>query len=86
MKVLLLGVGMQGKAALHDLVRSGEMEEIVVADWDFDALEAHVENEQYGNKVRCEPVNAANPDSINRLMEQSICYPRLLTTALPLPP
>ena len=31
MKVLLLGVGMQGKAALHDLVHGGEVTEIVAA-------------------------------------------------------
>ena len=86
MKVLLLGVGMQGKAALHDLVHSGEVARVVAADRDFEALQAHVESKRYGNKVRCELVNAASPDSINRLMEQSICYPRLLTTALPLPP
>lgn len=70
MKVLLLGVGMQGKAALHDLVHSGEATEIIAADRDFEALKAHVAGRQYGAKVQCEHVDAANPESINRLMGQ----------------
>jgi lysine 6-dehydrogenase len=42
MKVLLLGAGMQGKAALHDLVASEQVTEIVVADRDLEALGSHV--------------------------------------------
>ena len=49
-KVLLLGVGMQGKAALHDLVRSGEAE-VVAADRDLEALKAHVESRRYDDRV-----------------------------------
>ena len=70
MKVLLLGVGMQGKAALHDLVHSEEVAKVVVADRDFKALEAHVESKPYGDKVRCEYVDAASAEHINNLMEQ----------------
>lgn len=70
MKILLLGVGMQGQAALHDLVHSGEVTKVIAADRDFESLKAHVESKQYGHKVQCEPVDAANSDSINRLMEQ----------------
>jgi saccharopine dehydrogenase-like NADP-dependent oxidoreductase len=70
MKVLLLGVGMQGKAALHDLVHSGEVAEVVAADQDFEALKAHVESRQYSAKVQCEYVDAASTKSINDLMEQ----------------
>lgn len=43
MKILLLGVGMQGKAALHDLVHSNVVTRIVAADRDLDRLEAYVE-------------------------------------------
>ena len=39
MKVLLLGVGMQGKAALADLVRSADVSEVVAADREIDALQ-----------------------------------------------
>ena len=69
MRVLLLGVGMQGKAALHDLVNSEEVAEVVAADGDFGALKAHVASKEYG-KVRCERVDATSPESLYRLMEQ----------------
>jgi len=70
MKILLLGVGMQGKAALYDLANSREVTEIVAADRDFDALEAYVASREYGGRVRCEHVDGANSESINRLMAQ----------------
>jgi lysine 6-dehydrogenase len=68
MKVLLLGVGMQGKAALHDLVRSGNVAQIIAADRDLKALEAHVKAKGYGAKVQCERVDAASMESIRSLM------------------
>ncbi|KPL19077.1 MAG: hypothetical protein AMJ92_05130 [candidate division Zixibacteria bacterium SM23_81] len=70
MKVLLLGVGMQGKAALHDLLQSEQVSEVIAADRDLKALIAHVEERGYGRKVRCESVDAQSPKSISRLMEQ----------------
>ncbi len=69
MRVLLLGVGMQGKAALHDLVNSAEVEEVVAADRDFAALKSHVASKGY-DQVRCERVDAASAESLNRLLEQ----------------
>ena len=72
MKVLLLGAGMQGKAALHDLVHSEEVTKVVAADRDFEALKAHVESKPYGDKVRCEYVDAASAEHINNLMEQGL--------------
>ena len=47
MNVLLLGVGMQGKAALHDLMNSDCVGEIVAADKELKALKAYVDNKQY---------------------------------------
>jgi lysine 6-dehydrogenase len=70
MKVLLLGIGMQGKAALHDLVRSKRVTEIVAADRDLSALRSHVESKRYTAKVRCELVDAANPARLDRLMKE----------------
>jgi len=70
MKILLLGIGMQGKAAIHDLVQSREVVEIVVADWDFKALQAYVESKQYGDKVQCQHVNAASVKSLHNLIAQ----------------
>jgi lysine 6-dehydrogenase len=81
-RVLLLGVGMQGKAALHDLACSGEVSEVIAADRDFEALEAHVAGRQYGHKARCEYVDAADPESVSRLMAQG---PDVAIDLLPVP-
>jgi len=68
MKVLILGIGMQGKAALHDLVASAAVSEIVAADVERDALASYVERHGWGGRVRCEHVDAADPDSLDRLI------------------
>lgn len=70
MKVLLLGVGMQGKTALHDLVGSDHVEEVVAADLDIDALRAYVSDQSLGAKVTCEQVDASSPESLGRLFGQ----------------
>ncbi|MCX6558665.1 MAG: saccharopine dehydrogenase NADP-binding domain-containing protein [Candidatus Aminicenantes bacterium] len=68
MKILLLGVGMQGKAALHDLCQNPDVERIVAADSDLQALQRHVAERKYGDKVACQRVDAEDPGSIGRLM------------------
>ncbi|MEE9167141.1 MAG: saccharopine dehydrogenase C-terminal domain-containing protein [Candidatus Neomarinimicrobiota bacterium] len=70
MKVLLLGVGMQGKAVLHDLVQSDNVEEIVAADLEIGNLKQHVNKKQYGTKVRCEYLDVTDQDNLDRLMRQ----------------
>jgi saccharopine dehydrogenase-like NADP-dependent oxidoreductase len=67
MKVLLLGTGMQGKAALYDLARSEGVTEIVAADGDLDALRTHLSEKDYGPKIRPESLDATNPDSLASL-------------------
>ncbi len=42
MKILLLGAGLQGRAALHDLIRSREVLKISVADLDIERLRHEV--------------------------------------------
>ncbi|MCU0237375.1 MAG: saccharopine dehydrogenase NADP-binding domain-containing protein [Acidobacteria bacterium] len=69
MKVLLLGVGMQGKAALHDLCHEPAVGRIVAADSDLPALRRHVRERGYGDKVACERVDAGDPASLLRLMK-----------------
>lgn len=69
MKVLLLGVGMQGKAALHDLVQSQEVTEVIAADQNIEALKTYVADRRYDVKVRCEFVDAEDPDSVEQLMK-----------------
>jgi saccharopine dehydrogenase-like NADP-dependent oxidoreductase len=70
MKVLLLGVGMQGKAALHDLVKSDEVEGVIAADQDIAGLKAHVASRGYGAKVQCERVDATRTEDVDQLMAQ----------------
>jgi lysine 6-dehydrogenase len=72
MKVLLLGVGMQGKAALYDLVQSQDVTEIIAADQNIEALKSYLANGRYGAKVRCSFVNAKDPDSIEQLMKSGV--------------
>jgi saccharopine dehydrogenase-like NADP-dependent oxidoreductase len=68
MNVLLLGVGMQGKAALHDLCRQEGVDRIIAADADLEGLRRHILERGYGGKVACEFVDAEDPGSIARLM------------------
>lgn len=42
MKILLLGVGMQGKATLHDLANNPEVTKVIAADANFDDLQDYV--------------------------------------------
>jgi len=72
MRVLVLGVGMQGKAALYDLVRSDRVREVIAADRDLDALRAHVASRGYSPKVQCEPCDAENPAEIDRLVARGV--------------
>ena len=44
MKILLLGVGMQGKATLHDLANSPDVTHVIAADANFDDLQNYVKH------------------------------------------
>ncbi|MFX1284663.1 MAG: saccharopine dehydrogenase family protein [Promethearchaeota archaeon] len=81
MKVLLLGVGLQGKVALHDLVNSDSISEIIAADKEINTLKQLVKHNQY-SKVRCEFLDANNQDHINQLMSLK---PDIVIDLLPIP-
>lgn len=68
MKVLLLGTGMQGKAALHDLATDPAVTRIVAADRDLFALRSEVRDRGYGEKVVCETLDAADHRAIEALV------------------
>ena len=72
LKILLLGVGMQGKAALHDLMENNEVTEIIAADRDFHALKTYTESRQYqyASKLRCQHFDAASPQTIETLLKK----------------
>ncbi|MBK5113107.1 MAG: saccharopine dehydrogenase NADP-binding domain-containing protein [Candidatus Heimdallarchaeota archaeon] len=69
MKVLLLGVGLQGNAALYDLVQSKDVSEIIAADIDVKRLKQIVESKGYSN-VSCEYLDANSQANIDQLMNQ----------------
>jgi len=71
MKVLLLGVGMQGKAALHDLASSDVVTEVVAADADLDGLKTYV-TDRGDAHVTCEHVDADDAASVARLMSTGV--------------
>ncbi len=70
MKVLLLGVGMQGKATLFDLVRCGKFDEIVAADTDLEGLREFHKQQSFGTKVRLEHIDANDDIDLNRLFSE----------------
>ncbi|UCH61330.1 MAG: saccharopine dehydrogenase NADP-binding domain-containing protein [Anaerolineales bacterium] len=81
MQVLLLGVGMQGKAALYDLAHSDGVTSVTAADLDLASLEAYVKSQKLGAKVNCEFVNANDRGSIDHLMARS---PDVVVDLLPI--
>ncbi len=60
---------MQGKAALHDLVRLPNVSQVMAADRCLDDLIEYVNARQYGPKVVCTSLNADSPDDWDRLAE-----------------
>ena len=69
MNVLLLGVGAQGKAALHDLARSDAVESIVAVDLECETLTALVKRRGYGAKVHCRRADVSVPQQLDALFK-----------------
>ena len=80
MEVLVLGVGMQGKAALHDLAASPLVSGVIAADRDVDSLRALVRTRGYRN-VTCLPLDASDPSSIDALLRRR---PAVVVDLLPI--
>lgn len=66
MKILLLGVGLQGRAALYDLVNSPAVTQIIAADANYDDLAAYV------NSLKTDKVTPVRLDArdITQVSEQ----------------
>lgn len=69
-KVLVLGVGLQGKAVLHDLDRSPLVDEIVAGDLDLEAAKSYIA--QAGlKKVRAVRLDASDDGQLRRVIRES---------------
>jgi saccharopine dehydrogenase-like NADP-dependent oxidoreductase len=72
MRVLLLGVGMQGKAALFDLAANPLVDEIIAADIDLEGLKSFVAAMNLGDKVHCEHLDAEDESRLGDLMSRDV--------------
>ena len=70
MKILLLGVGTQGKAALYDLVNSPQVSSIIAADLDASGLEDYVAKLETA-KVTPVSLDVQDHDQVSQLMAAS---------------
>ena len=80
MKVLVFGLGLQGKAAIHDLEQSDAVSEIVAADAAVEQARAYVDRKAY-RKVRVVHVNASEPALMEQLVRES--RPQVVVCMLP---
>jgi saccharopine dehydrogenase-like NADP-dependent oxidoreductase len=80
MKALVLGLGLQGKAVVHDLEHSTDVTQIVAADIAADKARAYAEQKGY-RKVRVVPLNAAQPELLEQLVREA--NPHVVICMLP---
>lgn len=67
MKILLLGTGLQGKAALHDLVNSPTVSQVTAADINYDDLNAFV-SKLVTNKVTAVQLDVRDQSQVAELL------------------
>jgi lysine 6-dehydrogenase len=79
-KVLVLGLGMQGKAVVHDLEQNSRVNEIVVADVNVEAARAHLKEKHYA-KSRALRLDATRESELLELIRQAA--PQLVICMLP---
>lgn len=69
MRVLVLGVGLQGKAVLHDLEKSSLVTEIEAADFDRSSVQRYIEAAGLA-KTTARGVDASDKDQLSRLIKE----------------
>ena len=79
-KVLVLGLGLQGKAVIHDLEQSDRVSEVVVADIDPQAMRNFLARKGY-RKCRTVGLDAAREGALLELIET--VAPKIIITMLP---
>ncbi|MGD9972043.1 MAG: saccharopine dehydrogenase family protein [Desulfatirhabdiaceae bacterium] len=70
MKALVLGLGLQGKAVIHDLSQSSLVDDIIGADMDTSSAEAFLKRGSYP-KVRLQQLEVAENRNLADFMKQS---------------
>ena len=69
MLILVLGAGMQGRAALHDLARSPDVSHVIAADVDTRGAADFVAT-LGADKIAFKPVDATEHDRVAALMRE----------------
>ena len=70
MKALVLGIGLQGKAVVHDLDKSSLITKIVAADTQLDVVEQYLENSNL-RKVKAAVFDASDEEQLNLIIVES---------------
>ena len=80
MKALVFGIGLQGKAVIHDLEHSHAVSEIVAVDVEAGKAKTYIGARGY-SKVRVVQLNASDQPALERLIRE--IRPRVLICMLP---
>jgi len=70
MKVLVLGIGLQGKAVVHDLDKSRLITEIIAADTDLTEVERYLSRSGV-KKATAAAFNASDEDQLKRIISET---------------
>jgi len=70
MRVLLLGLGLQGKAVAHDLERSPLIQEVIAADLEVEKARDYLKGQGY-HKTKVVPLNASQEGGLDRVIRES---------------
>jgi len=70
MRILVLGVGKQGSVLVGDLIKSGEVSEVVAADINIKGLKQHIDKLK-SEKVRAEQIDVTDHAKLVKLMKQN---------------
>lgn len=70
MRILVLGTGMQGSAAIRDMVKSNQVSEVVAADLDVSRIQ-NLTNELRTSKIKSKRIDATNHEQLVELMKDN---------------
>ena len=70
MKALVLGIGLQGKAVVHDLAKSSLITEIVAADTELAEVERYLMRSDV-KKAKAAAFNASDEDQLKRMISET---------------